>query len=606
MHTPNIGRDDWTGTVVSSDECQSPQYLQLGEKGTISCNYPGDLYGVGWFNSTNVTSNDRPFISLREGIISGPGYESGEYLVHPNGSLIITKVSTKHNHVFRLTTLATIDEDPIFEDVHVVVYDKPQEPYPTIDATGCNQKSLCFFKIKRCFQFKLNVLRVGEVLDDLSWKLRTNNGDEQISSLSQPVTTSVNELQSYRTVVDFSLKPSLSLRLFVCAARSNVSEVGNSESAILVESGTLEASSEPLLVTPNERVVMNCGEHVSYFVWKKVGQTEEIIAFGTKIKSEVIIPDTFTLHNSSLVINTVGNPTLGEYTCVYSTDGVTTKFTSTDVTFQEERRTGWIVVVVLFVFMGCIVVLLIVFCRRRRIQGVQFPQAIESWIDPSYQIINVVMPIQLIIQNYAKVDIQRIILRDSFKSVEDNGEAVTLSSGAVLPSLNNLKGLRFENENWQKWDLTKLTSILQYACHRSPPTEISFACSVYVRDNIELHVLHLYYRKRRQMKKCSLRTSLPVAVEFALDVTEDKVREILVKVPHFKMASTPFLDCRISYVNVVCDNIVTHLLLSGRPNGRSKAFGRLGSLTIAIRCESLKFERQVDDVRMMQLNHPSF
>ncbi|XP_071852757.1 uncharacterized protein [Apostichopus japonicus] len=291
-----------SGTVFSSDECQSPQYLQLGKKGTISCYYPGDLYGVGWFNSTSVTSDDRPFISLTEGRISGPGYESREYLVHPNGSLTITKVSIKHNHVFRVTTLATIDEDPIFEDVRVVVYDKPQEPYPTIDATGCDQKSLCFSELNAASSLSCNVLRVGEVLDDLSWKLRTSSGDEQISSQSKSVTTSVNELQSYHTVVDISLQTSLSLRVFVCAARSDVSEVGYTESTILVESGTLEASSEPLIVTRNERVVMNCGEDVSFFVWKKVGQTEDIIAFGTKSMSEVMISDGFTLQNSSLVI----------------------------------------------------------------------------------------------------------------------------------------------------------------------------------------------------------------------------------------------------------------------------------------------------------------
>ncbi|XP_071851603.1 uncharacterized protein [Apostichopus japonicus] len=236
------------------------------------------------------------------------------------------------------------------------------QPLMLLDVT---RNHYVFLKLNAASSLSCNVLRVGEVLDDLSWKLRTNTKDGQISSQSKSVTTSVNELQSYHTVVDISLETSLSLRVFVCAARSDVSEVGNSESTILVESGTLEASSEPLIVTPNERVVMNCGEDVSFFVWKKVGQTEEIIAFGTKSMSEVLFPDGFTLQNSSLVINTSGNPTLGTYKCVYSTDGVTTKFT--DIIFQEEeRRTGWIVVVVvLFVLMSCIVVLLIVFRRRR-------------------------------------------------------------------------------------------------------------------------------------------------------------------------------------------------------------------------------------------------
>ncbi|XP_071852742.1 uncharacterized protein [Apostichopus japonicus] len=523
------------GMVVSSDKCQSPQYLQLGKKGTISCNYPVDLYAAVWFNSTSVTSNDRPFISLTEGIVSGPGHESGEYGVQPNGSLIINKVSTKHNHVYRVTTLATIDEDPIFEDVRVVVYDKPQEPYPTIDATGCDQKSLCFLDLNAASSLSCNVLRVGEVLDDLSWKLRTNTGDGQISSQSKNVTTSVNELQSYHSVVDISLQTSLSLRLYVCVARSNVSEVGNNESTILVESGKLEASSEQLLVTPNERVIMNCGEDVSFFVWKKVGQTEEIIAFGTKGMSEVMMPDGFTLQDSSLIINTVGNPTLGTYTCVYSTDGVATKFTSTDVTFQdvifqeEERRTGWdvvvvVAVVVLFVMTSCIVVLLIVAyhnlssSRRSSIRSRirRSSRRIRRLIDRQSTTVatqqqqhQLLKPTKKVTEEELKalckkviiskdqtrdvhdgtvkrlkeaserqVDIQRIVLRDSFISVDDKGEAINLSSGAVLPPLNTLKCLDFENEKWQQWDLTKLISILQYACHRSPPTEINIERSL--------------------------------------------------------------------------------------------------------------------------------
>ncbi|XP_071853563.1 uncharacterized protein [Apostichopus japonicus] len=357
------------GCLIRYCKCQTPQYLQLGKKGIISCNFPGGLYGTVWYNSSNLTSEDRQLISNRESFVFEPGYESGEYSVQPDGSLVINKVSTKHNTYFVVSTLATTEDDPIVEYVRVVVYDKPPEPYPTIDATGCYQKSLCFLELNAASSLSCNVLRVGEVLDDLSWKLRTYTGDGQISSQSKAVTTSVNELQSYYTVVDISLPTSLSLRLFVCAARSNVSEVGNNESTILVESGTLEASSEPLLVTLNERVVMNCGEDVLFFVWKKVGQTEEIIAFGTKIRSEVMMPDGFTLQSSSLVINTVKNPTLGTYTCVYSTDGVTTKFTSTDVTFQEEeQQTGWIVVVVIFVIHLIIIGVVLYRCKAYNTQ----------------------------------------------------------------------------------------------------------------------------------------------------------------------------------------------------------------------------------------------
>ncbi|XP_071852749.1 uncharacterized protein [Apostichopus japonicus] len=461
----------------------------------ISCNFPGGLYGTFWYNSSNLTSEDRQLISQREGIVSGPGYESGEYGVQPDGSLVINKVSNQHNTYFGVSTLATTEDDPIVEYVRVVVYDKPPEPYPTIDATGCYQKSLCFLELNAASSLSCNVLRVGEVLDDLSWTLRTNTGDGQISAQSKAVTTSVNELQSYYTVVNISLQTSLSLRVFVCAARSNVCEVGNTEITILVESGTLEAFSQPLLVTPNERVVMNCGEDVSFFVWKKVGQTEEIIAFGTKSMSEVMIPDGFTLQNSSLVINTAGKPTLGTYTCVYSTDGVTTKFASTDVTLQEEEgRTGRIGVVVFFVFL--FLIFIGVFFYRRKVER----NSRQVWKISQQQLLN---PGEKVTEEKLKewckkviiwkddtrdthdgiverlkeasdkqVDIEWIKLQDSFKSVEDNGEAVNLSSGAVLPPLNNLKNLEIVNKTWQQLDITEWINILKYACHGRKPTKI--------------------------------------------------------------------------------------------------------------------------------------
>ncbi|XP_071852690.1 uncharacterized protein [Apostichopus japonicus] len=71
-----------------------------------------------------------------------------------------------------------------------------------------------------------------------------------------------------------------------------------------------------------------------------------------------------------------------------------------------------------------------------------------------------------------QVDIEWIQLQDSFKSVEDNGEAINLSSGAVLPPLNNLKNLEIVNKKWQQLDITEWINILKYACHGRKPTKI--------------------------------------------------------------------------------------------------------------------------------------
>ncbi|PIK41215.1 hypothetical protein BSL78_21922 [Apostichopus japonicus] len=395
------------GTVVALDKCPSPQYLQLGKKGVISCNYPGGFYGAFWYKSNKLTSNDRSFISLREGMIIGPGHDSGEYGVLPDGSLMINQVSTQHNHVFAVSTLATTDDDPIVEYVHIVVYDKPREPYPTIDATGCDQKSLCFLELNAASSLKCSVLRVGAVLDDLSWKLRTSSGDEQISSQSIPVNTSVNELQSYHTVVDISLQTSLSLRLFVCAARSNVSET--------VVDASLDNSRPGLsnLDSP-ARDAVRCEITAAYY---------------TQMSNSVYFFSVAENNSKDRQGTTASTQQQQQQQPLKPTIKVT----------EEELKAR---------------------CKKVIISKDQHRDEHDGIVK------------RLKEASERQVDIQRIILQDSFTSVEDNDVALNLSSGAVLPPLNTLNRLSFENEKWQRWDLTKLISILQYACHRSPPTDI--------------------------------------------------------------------------------------------------------------------------------------
>lgn len=61
-----------------------------------------------------------PILYYTEGLKSGDGFDSGEYDIYPNGSLIIKNVTVWHEAVFRVTKIFSGTE-PTFS-YHVAVY----------------------------------------------------------------------------------------------------------------------------------------------------------------------------------------------------------------------------------------------------------------------------------------------------------------------------------------------------------------------------------------------------------------------------------------------------------------------------------------------------
>ena len=110
--------------IVSAYMCNTTQYVQFGEEGTISCTFPEYFYGVFWYGVKTVTSSDRAVISYQDGKKAGFGYSSGEYDVFPNGSLIIKQASLEHNRYFGVTVLVEREQEPVFENVRVIVFGK--------------------------------------------------------------------------------------------------------------------------------------------------------------------------------------------------------------------------------------------------------------------------------------------------------------------------------------------------------------------------------------------------------------------------------------------------------------------------------------------------
>ena len=227
---------------------------------------------------------------------------------------------------------------------------KPSEPYPTILTNGCEAETLkvCYLKLETPHELGCRVEIVGEVIDELSWMLRTIDGDENIPSHSFNATTSENGLQSFRVDLNVPLDTFPALSLYVCSSKSKVSEVGSNETAILVDHGSTKTKKElsPIVLRtpPYTTVTLECGgTDVLSLLWRRDDGNEDIIAFSVlnnaRERIHKVNLDGFDLgDDNSLVIKSVTEQTVDMYTCVYSKDGIATSYVSYEVTTEGENQ----------------------------------------------------------------------------------------------------------------------------------------------------------------------------------------------------------------------------------------------------------------------------
>ncbi|KAJ8050584.1 hypothetical protein HOLleu_03843 [Holothuria leucospilota] len=104
--------------TLAAVRCNSPQYLDFGKVGTITCLFHEDFYAVLWYTEADRISNI-PTLRYRNEVKAGPGYESGEFDVHSNGSLIISNVSLDHNEMFTVAYIRFKEER--YKSIHVSV-----------------------------------------------------------------------------------------------------------------------------------------------------------------------------------------------------------------------------------------------------------------------------------------------------------------------------------------------------------------------------------------------------------------------------------------------------------------------------------------------------
>lgn len=90
----------------------------------ILCHFPDGFSSVHWYNTLNIIDDD-PTLNYEGGSIkSGSGYDSGEFDIQFDGSLLINNVTLNHETTFTVTKFTDNEDSPRIYAVDVHTFGK--------------------------------------------------------------------------------------------------------------------------------------------------------------------------------------------------------------------------------------------------------------------------------------------------------------------------------------------------------------------------------------------------------------------------------------------------------------------------------------------------
>ncbi|KAJ8051045.1 hypothetical protein HOLleu_04467 [Holothuria leucospilota] len=307
-------------------KCFSPQYLQLGKTGFINCDFEETPYSVLWYTEVDFDTGT-PTIRYQHNDIGGPGYESGEFSIQTNGSLIINKVDLKHDSVFTVAYAQSNEDLYDVIKVRTIVLVKPDVPFPSI--AQCNRVSYkCYAEVvEPSLQCSVRGIRPNITLSLL---IRTVYGDKNIPNHI----TVIPEGEGYTSSVTirdvFHYSPVLAL--LVCKAFGLPGLLERNESTLLVLNNTVDITivkSEQINIRDNKKMELNCANHdIGFAVWKKSSSSnnmdQELLLYSVIINerfTEIFDDDVSLGENISLLIHSTHVEHEGIYLCIFG-DGL--------------------------------------------------------------------------------------------------------------------------------------------------------------------------------------------------------------------------------------------------------------------------------------------
>ncbi|PIK62864.1 hypothetical protein BSL78_00198 [Apostichopus japonicus] len=118
-------------------ECSLVQYLEIGRMGLVHCSFKENYLAVAWYNVNEM----KPILLYKDGVKTGDGFDSGEFDIYPNGSLVIRNVTMNYESVYTVSKILSRLELPVSYDINVHTTVDPMPAFPLVD--GCNYQQYC-------------------------------------------------------------------------------------------------------------------------------------------------------------------------------------------------------------------------------------------------------------------------------------------------------------------------------------------------------------------------------------------------------------------------------------------------------------------------------
>ncbi|KAJ8027236.1 hypothetical protein HOLleu_32322 [Holothuria leucospilota] len=301
--------------------CPSTQYLKKGSTGLINCSFKEGFFAVLWYNSTDIPNNEAVAV-LQESVKSGIGYESGEFDVCLNGSLIIKNVTSQHDDIFTILKLKQELSAPDRFFTTVVVVADSISTFPVIEQ--CKQTDeMCILDWKQhsdvtCF------IEDAPFIVSLALFVITIDGDRNISS-DFSVTNQTSRITSSVTTRNPFLFSS-SLAMLTCRANSPLGLLQENEShTLLLDEPVDWTTGTPIkkYFELGSNLSLNCSKtlHVVWQVMKGFEDKFDIILYATRTENLFLnnYDDVYGLNSAwSLVASDVRVEHEGLYRCISS------------------------------------------------------------------------------------------------------------------------------------------------------------------------------------------------------------------------------------------------------------------------------------------------
>ncbi|KAJ8030614.1 hypothetical protein HOLleu_27078 [Holothuria leucospilota] len=315
-----------SATVV----CQENQTAELGGQGYIRCNFPDGFRSVYWFDNTSDRS---PVIRFKtnSGVRSGPGFDSGDYDIHQNGSLVISNVTAWHEREYRALFYTDLRFDTVLVSLKVIA--TPSDSFPAVPCHNCHQDY--FYTVME-----------GEILSctfkatrppvQLEWFEQRGDGYEHVEMQQFNKTENSNGTFNSLATVHLHKDSTGFIQFLVCRATWPLSN-WTREREILVDFSNSfpDGTQKVQYMEVNKHSKIQCGQPASvYVIWKRLlsDNNLETIGFYSHSMTKTIsnAQDVQVSPEGSLVFASPGVHQEGIYTCIYG-DGLNEEIQMTSV-----------------------------------------------------------------------------------------------------------------------------------------------------------------------------------------------------------------------------------------------------------------------------------